>query len=124
MTMQICGGIRAHSVPDYRAAAAWLKMTANWFSRETHKSHKVIQGTKQMFPDQALLIKPTLARRVAAQLPGVAEVRSAAVADKFRTIEAMANATEKDWRNVDGLGPGTAKKIFNIIHGLNGSKGH
>ena len=120
MTMAICGGIRIHKVPDYREAAIWLKMASNWFAREDHKSHKVIQGTKEMFPDQALLIKPTLARRVAAQLPGVAEVRSAAVAAKFRTLEQMVNASEKDWRSVDGLGPGTARKVYQAIH-QNGS---
>ena len=123
MTMSICGGIRIHQEPDYDHAALWLKNTVNWFSRDQHKSHKVIQGTKSMFPDQALLIKPTLARRVAAQLPGIAEVRSAAVAAKFKTLESMVTATEKDWRTVDGLGAGTARKIFNAIHGLNGNGG-
>jgi ERCC4-type nuclease len=123
MTMAICGGIRIHQEPDYEHAAMWLKMASNWFSRETHKSHKVIQGTKQLFPDAALLVRPTLARRVAAQLPGIAEIRSAAVAARFKTLESMVTATEKDWRQVDGLGKETAKKIFNIIHGLNGSRG-
>ena len=123
MTMSICGGIRIHQEPDYDHAALWLKNTVNWFSRDQHKSHKVIQGTKSMFPDQALLIKPTLARRVAAQLPGIAEVRSAAVAARFKTLESMVTATEKDWRTVDGLGAGTARKIFNAIHGLNGNGG-
>jgi ERCC4-type nuclease len=124
MTMAICGGIRIHQEPDYDHAALWLKMASNWFARDSHKSHKVIQGTKQMFPDAALLLKPTLARRVAAQLPGVAEVRSAAVAAKFPTLERMVAASERDWRTVDGLGAGTAKKVFNAIHGMNGTGRH
>jgi len=119
-TCEIMGGIRVHSVPDYHAAALWLKNLHNWFSDTQHKSHKVIYGTKELFPDQALLIKPTLARRVAAQLPGVAEVRSAAVAARFRTLEQMVAASEKDWRSVDGLGPGTARKVYQAIH-QNGS---
>ena len=116
MTMAICGGIRVHRVPDYREAAMWIKNTANWFARDDHKSHRVIYGTKEIFGDSALLVKPTLARRVAAQLPGIAEVRSAAVAARFKTLDQMVNASEKDWRTVDGLGPGTARKIYQAIH--------
>lgn len=121
MTCQIMGGIRVHRVSDYREAAMWIKTTSSWFSKESHKSHRVIYGTKSLFPDTALLVKPTLARRMAAQLPGVAEIRSAAVAARFKTLNAMVNASEKDWRTVDGLGAGTAKKVFNAIHGLNGT---
>jgi ERCC4-type nuclease len=128
MTCQIMGGIRVHRVSGYNDAALWLKLVANWASRDDHKSHKVVYGSKELFTDHALLIKPTLARRVAAQLPGIAEVRSAAVAAKFRTLESMVMASEKDWQTVDGLGAGTAKKIYSAIHGLNGNgnggKGH
>jgi len=123
MTCQIMAGIRVHRVPDYREAALWLKLVSNWASRDDHKSHRVIYGSKEIFADTALLIKPSLARRVAAQLPGVAEVRSAAVASRFKTLEQMVSASEKDWRTVDGLGAGTAKKIYSAIHGLNGT-GH
>jgi ERCC4-type nuclease len=124
MTMAICGGVRIHKEPDYNHAAIWLKMAANWFSRDSHKSHKVIEGTKEMFPATALLTKPTLARRVAAQLPNVGEVRSSAVAAQFKTLREMVAASESDWRHVDGLGPETARKVYAAIHGLNGSKGH
>lgn len=123
MTCQIMGGIRIHQEPDYEHAACWIKMASNWFSRDDHKSHKVVYGSKELFADRALLTKPSLARRVAAQLPHVGEVRSAAVAARFHTVEAMVNASESDWRNVDGLGKETARKVYNIIHGLNGSRG-
>lgn len=122
MTCQIMGNIRVHQEPDYQHAALWIKMLSNWAAREEHKSHRVLYGTKSLFPDTALLLKPTLTRRVAAQFPGIAEIRSSAVAAKFTTLEKMVNATEKDWRQVEGIGAGTAKKIFNAIHGLNGSE--
>lgn len=119
MTMSIFGGIRIHKVPDYREAAIWIKMASNWFARDTHKSHKVLYGTKELFPDQALLLKPSLARRVAAQLPKIGEVRSASVAAHFKNLEQMVSASERDWCQIDGLGKSTAKTVYNAIHGNN-----
>ncbi len=122
MTMQIMGGIRVHREPTYESAALWIKNTANWFARDEHKSHKVMHGTKEIFADQALLVKPTLARRVAAQLPFIGEVRSAEVARVFHTLEQMVEASPKDWATkVDGIGKGIAAKIYTAIH-QNGSK--
>lgn len=124
MSMAIMGGIRVHQVPDYHQAAIWLKMASNWFAQDTHHSHKVLYGTKELFADQALLVKPTLARRMAAQLPGIGEKRSAEVARVFKNLEEMVEATPKDWATkVDGIGKGIAAKIYNSIHGLNGSGG-
>lgn len=120
-SVTILGGTRVHRVATWDNGAEWIKCLYNWFQRENHKSTQVVYGSKEIFADTALLVKPTLARRMAAQLPGVAEVRSAAVASRFKNLEMMVNASEKDWRTVDGLGAGTAKKVFNAIHGLNGS---
>ena len=123
MTMAICGGIRIHQVPDYHQAAVWLKMASNWFNKDDHKSHKVIYGSKEIFGETALLVKPTLARRVAAQLPGIGEKRSAEVAREFHNLEQMVNASPKDWLRVEGVGKGIATKIYSAIH-QNGSSGH
>jgi ERCC4-type nuclease len=122
MTIQIMGGIRVHQEPDYMHAALWLKNTANWFARDEHKSHKVIYGTKEIFPDHALLLKPTLERRVAAQLPGIGEKRSADVARVFPTLEDMVKASPKDWATkVEGIGKGIAQKVYTAIHHQNSS---
>lgn len=94
----------------------WIKNTVNWFSRAEHHSHKVMHGTKELFADQALLVKPTLARRVAAQLPGIGEKRSAEVAREFHTLEQMVNASAKDWLRVEGVGKGIATKVYQAIH--------
>jgi ERCC4-type nuclease len=123
MTCQIMGGIRVHQVPDYNSAAMWLKLVSNWFAKEEHKSHRVLYGTKELFADHALLVKPTLARRVAAQLPGIGEKRSAEVARVFHTLEDMVEASPKDWATkVEGVGKGIAAKIYSAIH-QNGNGG-
>jgi ERCC4-type nuclease len=117
MTCQIMGGIRIHTVADYHQAAAWLKLVSNWAAKEDHKSHRVIYGSKELFADHALLVKPTLARRVAAQLPQIGERRSADVARAFPTLAAMVEASPKDWATkVEGIGKGIAAKVYTAIH--------
>lgn len=123
MSMAILGGIRIHRVPDYKEAALWLKMASNWFSRDTHHSHEVIHGSKEIFGDTALLVKPTLARRVAAQLPGIGTKRSAEVARVFHTLTDMVNASPKDWLKVEGVGRGIAQKVYDAIHRNGNSSG-
>jgi ERCC4-type nuclease len=125
-SVSILGGLRVHRVATWEEGADWIKCLYGWFQREGHSSTQVVYGGKQLYAEQALLVRPTLARRVAKELPSVGVVRSAAVAAKFRTLESMVMASEKDWQTVDGLGAGTAKKIYLAIHGLNGngSKGH
>jgi hypothetical protein len=125
-SVSILGGTRVHRVATWDDGAQWIKCLYNWYQRDSHHSVNVVYGTKTLFPDTALLVKPTLARRVAAQLPKIGEVRSAAVAAEFKTLERMVNASEKDWCRIDGLGKTTAKSVYNAIHGIsiNGKANH
>lgn len=127
LTMEIMGNIRIHRESDIYKAAQWIKTCYNWFQRSDHKSHKVIYQGKHLYPDQALLAKPTLARRIAAELPLVAEKRSADVARTFHSptiaeyLRRIADADPREWRRVPGIGPGIAKKIHHALHATNGS---
>lgn len=127
ISMEILGGIRVHRVEDWQEGAQWIKTVANWFSRDDHKSHKVLFQGKHLYPDQALLAKPTLARRIAAELPLVAEKRSADVARTFHSptiaeyLHRIADADPKEWRRVPGIGPGIAKRIHHALHATNGN---
>jgi len=58
-----------------------------------------------------LLYKPSLARRVAAELPGIGIGKSGAVADHFKTVRKMVEADEQEWTEVAGIGKTLAKKI-------------
>jgi ERCC4-type nuclease len=115
-SVSILGGTRVHRVATWQEGAEWIKCLYNWFQRTEHKSTQVMYGTKELFADQALLIKPTLARRVAAQLPGIGEKRSAEVARQFHTLAAMVDASPKDWLRVEGIGKGIATKVYQAIH--------
>jgi ERCC4-type nuclease len=121
-SMQIMGGLRVHRVPEWQEGARWIKALSSWFAKEEHHSHLVVYGGKELYQDQALLVKPTLARRVAKELPGIGVVRSAEVARTFRTVAEMVEATPKDWMQIEGIGKGIADKIYKAIH-QNGNGG-
>lgn len=58
--------------------------------------------------------EPNTLWRMAAQLPGV-DRRAQAVAGHFRTVRDMANATEKEWEEVPGIGKKTAEAAVRAI---------
>ena len=122
-SMSILGGLRIHRVNSWEEGAQWIKCLHNWFQRDDHKSTQVIYGGKQLYAETALMIKPSLARRVAKELPNIGTVRSAAVASQFKTLADMVEASEKDWMHVEGLGKATAKRVYAAIHGQ-GMNGH
>ena len=122
MTVMIMGNIRLHRVKDWHEGAEWIKLVSNWFAREDHKSHQVVYSGKHIWQDQALLAKPTLARRVAAELPHIGVKRSAEVARVFHTVAEMVEAEPKDWMQVEGVGRKIAMDIYRVIH-QNGNGG-
>ena len=117
MSMSVLGGLRVQQCQDWPDGAAWIKMAYNWFQRPEHKSTQVVYSGKQLYSDQALLVKPSLARRIAKELPKIGITKSAAVADRFRTVEEMVNASVQDWQSIGGVGKGIAESVYAAIHG-------
>lgn len=64
-----------------------------------------------------LLTRPSLIRRIASELPGVGWEKSASVEAKFKSVKAMVNASEKEWKQVDGIGKKIARDIVTSING-------
>jgi len=119
LSMQIMGGLRVHRVGTVAEAAQWLKTLYAWHQREEHKSHLAMYSSKEIYSDAALLAKPSLARRIAAQLPGVGYVKSSAVAAQFKSVEEMVAAAPGDWAQIDGIGKQLSQRIWMAIHQRN-----
>jgi ERCC4-type nuclease len=47
--------------------------------------------------------------RVAAQIPGIGPVTAREIAKAFGSVAEMVAADEKRWKEIDGIGPKTAK---------------
>ena len=126
MTCQVLGGVRLVRVATMQDAAQWVKTAWNWYQKDDHKSH-LAMFSKDIFADSALLVKPPLVRRVAAELPSIGLSRSADVARQFKTVLEMAEASEERWMNLtvdDGKRLGVrGSTVYNAIRGHTGRNG-
>jgi hypothetical protein len=127
-TMIHKANVKVAIVDDYVQAALFVGALYGWWSRgwDDHASHLAMHDAMrdQLF-DRALLQRPTLTRCIAAQLPSVGKTRSAAVAARFKSVQSMVEASEKDWAEIEGIGKQTAHKVWIALRGgSNGNGGH
>ena len=125
-TLELVGGvtIRRSSGVDETAcqyAALW-----HWFNGKKWREHNSIdqiytitpgdsaasrRGRRGMLPVDR---KITRLEMMAAQLPGV-DSKARDVARYFGTVRAMAEATEKDWQKIKGIGKLTAREAIRVM---------
>lgn len=55
-------------------------------------------------------------RAVASDLPMIGHTRSKAVAERFRSIHRLVNATAEEWAEVDGVGTQIARGVVAAVH--------
>lgn len=110
-------GVMVKRTVDVRETAAVIKALWSSFQRppDGHQSLKTIYRPQ---PQRALLVKPSLVRRVASELPGIGWERSAAVAEQFRSVQEMVEASLDDWIGIEGIGPVTAGKVMTALWGF------
>lgn len=98
--------------------AKHISLLYSWYNDkkfEEHKSHLSFHANQ---PDgTALLTKPSLARRIAKELPGVGWDRSKVIAREFKTVARMVGASKEDWMKLPGIGKTLAEKIYTTLHG-------
>lgn len=126
LTIQYKAGVRIAVVDDYQQAALWLGANYSWWQRgwDDHGSHlQVYDGMRDQLFDRALLTRPTLARCIGAQLPGIGKEKSAAVAARFKSVRAMVEASEDDWMSIPGIGRTIAHRVHTALRGGNNGNG-
>src|SRR5262249_54776350 len=101
---------------------AWVVALYKWFQKEfsKHQSHKQIYAPE---PDRKngrrgsfTFPKIGPVELVAAQLPGVNK-KAWEFGKKFKSVEALVAASEKELSELDGIGKKGAKKIYNWLRG-------
>jgi ERCC4-type nuclease len=122
--IQYLAGVIFKRTSDVKETAAVIKSL--WINFQTppdeHNSlHTVFHSPRQ----GVLLIKLSLARRVASELPSIGWQWSGVVAGKFPTVQAMVSATVEDWADLESvddkgkkrkLGMKIAEKVVLAIH--------
>lgn len=107
-----------------------IEATYKWFQKpwEDHKSISrpdlVTKFSKVNYDLELLRTGPgdpdypkLILRKSLFQLDGIGWAAAGKAADRFGTIEAALAAGEKDWREIEGFGPGRAKLAFKALHG-------
>ena len=99
------------TVQTVRSLYHWWN-AKNWESHTSHlspsKTHKGVHGEVQ-------LVKPSLVRRWAAEIPLIGWGKSKAVADYFPSAMHMATATERQWAKIPGIGKTIAQGAVEAI---------
>lgn len=127
LTIQIKGGIQSASVSSYAEATTWISALYRWWTRtgtkeeaggyDTHKGHLALNTAgSERFRDRALLVRPSLLRRIAAELPGIGFDKSANVAAHFGCVEDLFCASEKELQKVPGIGKELSGRIWRALH--------
>lgn len=118
LTMSIKGGIRIEHASSRTDTARIVTSLYRWWtdkSFDEHRSH--LAADQSHCPDAALLVRPSLVRMVAKELPGIGWEKAGEVAKKFPTVVDLAVAEEEDWTDIPGIGPTTAKKAVSALRG-------
>ena len=122
LTMEMKGGVRVKFTRERQETAQFLKDLHWWWGEGwgKHKSHLAFDDSGGLtrpaeLRDRALLVRPSVACLVAAQLPGLGQDRARKAARRFLTVEAMLGASEKDWAQVDGIGKTLARRIHDAL---------
>ena len=113
LSLELRGGIRYRRTFDATETVAFVRALKSWWGKEwaEHKGHLALYAP----PDAGMLVKPSLVRRWAAELPGVGFDRSIAVDKTFPTALQMACASAQDWRTIPGIGPTIATRVVRAI---------
>lgn len=110
-TMETCGGVKVRRTGSRQETAQFIKCLYYWWTVKEFSEHRSHLAMHDDAPDAAILFKPTVLRRIAAQLPGIGWQKSGAIAKHFDNAFDMMCATEKDWLKIPGIGKELVRKI-------------
>jgi ERCC4-type nuclease len=113
-TLSVLGGVIVRQTTYPSRTAGLIVHLYRWWERglEEHKSHL---GFYEVPAASALLLKPSLIRLIAKELPGIGWERSIAVERHFGSILSMMVAGEDEWRQIPGIGKVLSQQIVKAV---------
>jgi len=114
-SMECCAGLHVRRTRNRIETARFIGDLHSWWSKDwaRHRSHLALHETR---PDQAILIRPNIVRKMAAQLGGIGWTRSGMVSARFKTVKEMVDATVEDWMGIEGIGKMIAQAVWRELH--------
>lgn len=117
-TLAIKAGVHIVYSDNRRESVQVISSLYHWWNGknwEQHISHLSPNKTHRAADGGVSLVKPSLVRRVAAELPHIGWGKSRAVANFFPSVLRMAAATKRDWEKIPGIGGTIAKAVVDEI---------
>jgi ERCC4-type nuclease len=113
-TLQIKAGVHIVYSHNQRETVQVITSLYHWWNSkqwDSHTSHLSPSKVHKGNSGEVMLRKPTLVRRIAAELPLIGWGKSKAVEEYFPSVVQMVTASEKEWREIPGIGVGIAKGV-------------
>lgn len=114
ITLALKGGLHVQRTYSADETVAWTEALYRWWTAKEWKDHRSHLALHQS-SDYAVFFPPSLAHRMAAQLPGIDEVRAPLVARHFGTPLTMALAEIREWQQISGIGPTISSRVYKAI---------
>lgn len=119
-TLMVKTGVMVFYTNSRKETAQVVNVLYGWWVNKTfdeHTAHLGLVKRHQSGDNAVELVKAPLLRRVAAELPGVGWQKSREVARYFTSVLEMSLASEREWRQIPGIGKTLAKRIMGQING-------
>ena len=113
-TVSEMAGVRVKRTSARPETTAVIYGLYHWWTSKDYEQHRSHIGFDES-SRPALLVKPSLVRRIASQLPGIGWQRSGKVAARYKSAYNMVNSDEKSWREIDGVGKVIAGRVYNEL---------
>lgn len=116
LELQRDAGILAFHTENVRGTADVILALYQNFQTSPDQHQSLNQIFKPSTPS-VQLVRPSLLRRVASELPGVGWQRSGVVSEHFASVKAMVDADWKEWASLEGIGKKTAQRVVKSLGG-------
>jgi ERCC4-type nuclease len=110
-TLEVRAGLHLRRTFDRHETAAVIASLYQWWTGKAYEEHKAHVALRSPILDAGLIYKPSLKRRIAAELPGIGIEKSGAVATHFPTVRALVTAEPDEWLQIPGIGKILASRI-------------
>ena len=113
-TLSIKAGVHILFSDNKQESVQIITSLFHWWNGkefEGHSSHLAPNKAHKGAQGQVQFIKPSLVRRVAAEVKGIGWGKSKEVAEYFPSVRRMAMASEQEWRSIQGIGKGIAQSV-------------
>lgn len=119
VTLEVQAGIHIRHSRTANETAALIMLLYHWWTDKRYEEHRSLQAldvprAPMMLIDREDEVTQRL-RKVAACLPCIGWGRSKGVAARFRSIEALALASQSEWEEIEGVGRNIARDVWKAI---------